>query len=251
MKNLSELKIIFFDVGNILVSDDPSGCYIYRRLYERITAEGTEISERDFFANRVAHLLGGGSLWSYVAQYIPEQEFKDWQIEVRRHMYESWGRYSPAFPSMQNVPARLAERYRLGLLANQPAQVEDLLAERGQLHFFDVRGISDKVGLKKPDPAFFQWGLEQAGVQPHEALMIGDRIDNDIRPAKALGMRTLWLCLGKERQVMIPQDEFEKEYLNSIRKVCWSDAAPERPEDEPDAKATSAAELLELLDVKG
>ncbi len=50
---------------------------------------------------------------------------------------------------------------------------------------------------------------------------------------------------------MIPQDEFEKEYLNSIRKVCWSDTAPERPEDEPDAKATSAAELLELLDVKG
>ena len=35
-----------------------------------------------------------------------------------------------------------------------------------------------------------------AGCQPHHSVMVGDRLDNDILPAKKLGMRTVWIRKG-------------------------------------------------------
>jgi len=38
--------------------------------------------------------------------------------------------------------------------------------------------------------------LDKAGCRPEEAIMIGDRLDNDIIPAKKMGMRTVWVRQG-------------------------------------------------------
>lgn len=48
----------------------------------------------------------------------------------------------------------------------------------------------------KPDKRLFEIALEKAKCSAQEAVMIGDRLDNDIAPAKALGMRTLWIQQG-------------------------------------------------------
>jgi len=241
------LKIIFFDIGNVFVSDDPSGCYIYRQLYDRLQREGHQTSIAEFFQKRTEHIRDGGSLWKFVGKYISEAEFKEWQRDVRRQMYSQWSLLSPPVKSMAEVPARLAPHYRLGIIANQPGEVEDVLAERELLRYFEVRAISDPLGLHKPDPAFYQWALDKAGVQPHEALMVGDRIDNDIRPAKSLGMRTAWLRLGCAGREWLPQDEFETHYAESIAQANWSDWEPVAPEDQPDITAFSAAELVDAL----
>lgn len=42
----------------------------------------------------------------------------------------------------------------------------------------------------------FAKALELADCQPHNSVMVGDRLDNDIRPAKALGMKTVWIRKG-------------------------------------------------------
>lgn len=39
----------------------------------------------------------------------------------------------------------------------------------------------------KPDPKLFTIACAQAGCAPEDAVMIGDRLDNDIAPAKAIG----------------------------------------------------------------
>ena len=44
------------------------------------------------------------------------------------------------------------------------------------------------MGRSKPAPNLFLSALEAVGCAPEEACMVGDRIDNDIRPAKKLGM---------------------------------------------------------------
>lgn len=38
--------------------------------------------------------------------------------------------------------------------------------------------------------------VELAGCQPHNSVMVGDRLDNDIAPAKSLGMETVWIRKG-------------------------------------------------------
>jgi putative hydrolase of the HAD superfamily len=51
-------------------------------------------------------------------------------------------------------------------------------------------------GFSKPDPHVFQlltFRLEARGIAPSEILMVGDRLDNDIKPAQTFGWRTWWL----------------------------------------------------------
>ena len=55
--------------------------------------------------------------------------------------------------------------------------------------FFDL-------GSTLLDPRMFRLALARAGCQPEEAIMVGDRLDNDITPAKRLGMETVWIRQG-------------------------------------------------------
>ena len=47
--------------------------------------------------------------------------------------------------------------------------------------------------LRKPDPAIFVYAAAALGVRPSDAMMVGDSVDRDMRPAKSLGMTTAWL----------------------------------------------------------
>jgi FMN phosphatase YigB (HAD superfamily) len=53
--------------------------------------------------------------------------------------------------------------------------------------------VSYRVGAAKPAPAIFQAALEAAGVPAARAVMVGDSLEKDIRPALALGMTALWV----------------------------------------------------------
>ena len=50
--------------------------------------------------------------------------------------------------------------------------------------------------FQNPDRRIFEIALERSGCKPENAVMIGDRIDNDIVPAKQLGMKTIWIKTG-------------------------------------------------------
>mgnify|MGYP001240422123 CR=1 FL=1 len=53
--------------------------------------------------------------------------------------------------------------------------------------------LSYQVGSAKPDPALFQAALEAAGVPAARAVMVGDSLEKDVRPALALGMTAVWV----------------------------------------------------------
>ncbi len=56
---------------------------------------------------------------------------------------------------------------------------------------FGFKGISEILNLWKPDVRIFRFALKKGKCKPSEAIMVGDRIDNDIIPAKKLGMKTI------------------------------------------------------------
>ncbi|MCR5180185.1 MAG: HAD family hydrolase [Bacteroidaceae bacterium] len=49
------------------------------------------------------------------------------------------------------------------------------------------------VGVRKPDPQIFALGVEALGLRPHETVVVGDSIDKDLTPARAIGCRTAWI----------------------------------------------------------
>ena len=101
------------------------------------------------------------------------------------------------YPEAEAVLRTLKERgYRLGIIASQPLGSAERLARFGLRDYFEVICASAEEGVDKPDPALFRRALTRAGCSPEDAVMIGDRTDNDVAPAKALGMQTVLIRQG-------------------------------------------------------
>lgn len=104
-------------------------------------------------------------------------------------------------PGMGELLAELRARgLLLGLAANQPAAALQRLDRHGLGRFFDYREVSGTLGLYKPDPRLFLGACTALNVPPVACLMVGDRIDNDIAPARALGMATVLFRTGRHRR---------------------------------------------------
>jgi putative hydrolase of the HAD superfamily len=64
------------------------------------------------------------------------------------------------------------------------------------LHFFDVVVSGDMTGRRKPEPDSINLALNKLGVDPKEAVMVGDSIRRDIEAGKRLGMITVYAAYG-------------------------------------------------------
>jgi 2-haloalkanoic acid dehalogenase type II len=70
--------------------------------------------------------------------------------------------------------------------------------------------ISETVRAYKPHPLVFQRALEQLGLPAHDVLHVGDSDVDDIKGAKAAGLRVAWVnCDGRSRHPDVPQPDFE------------------------------------------
>jgi putative hydrolase of the HAD superfamily len=91
---------------------------------------------------------------------------------------------------------------RMVLLTNGESSLQRAKVERFHLaRFFRAVLIESETGIGKPDPRAHRAALEALGVPPAQAWMIGDDLEFDIRPARALGMRAAWIAdpaRGKE-----------------------------------------------------
>lgn len=121
----------------------------------------------------------------------------DWR-DVSPRVGEVYGtfRLEDLYPDALPALAALADRgYRLAILANQPAQRTPELRTLGAI--VDVIAMSEELGVHKPDPEFYIRGLElMGGPEPRDVAYVGDRLDNDVLPATAAGMRAVWLRRG-------------------------------------------------------
>ncbi len=101
-------------------------------------------------------------------------------------------------PGADALLQRLSSRgLRLAIVANQPHKVRSELRRVGIDRNFTHVELPGDDGIRKPDPRFFLRACQALGVVPERTIMVGDRIDNDIAPARALGMRAVRLRTGR------------------------------------------------------
>ncbi len=97
------------------------------------------------------------------------------------------------FPESLPVVRALQRRVLTGLVTNGPSGIQRAKLERlGISQLFPVVVISEEVGVAKPDPAIFAYALRSTGVQPHEALFVGDNPVNDVEGAQRAGLVAVW-----------------------------------------------------------
>ena len=83
---------------------------------------------------------------------------------------------------------------KLGLVSNTlfPGfAVDDVLRFNGLLEWFPVRLYSSEVRYMKPHRRIFEKALKGLGVAGNEAIFVGDRLDNDVKGASRVGMKTV------------------------------------------------------------
>lgn len=115
----------------------------------------------------------------------------------------------------------LSAKYKIGIIANQELGTKERLKKHGILQYIDLVIASAEEGVSKPDRRIFEMALERSGCKPNEAVMIGDRIDNDIVPAKLLGMHTIWVKQGFGQYWNIQGENEKPDYIvNGIEEIC-------------------------------
>ncbi len=97
------------------------------------------------------------------------------------------------YKGTEELLQRLHERYRLGIIANQPDSARQRLEKFGVLKYFDHLTISGEIGFSKPSPTIFRETLRMTGTSAEKCFMVGDKLTNDIAPAKKLGFHTVWV----------------------------------------------------------
>jgi HAD superfamily hydrolase (TIGR01549 family) len=100
------------------------------------------------------------------------------------------------YPDALRTIARLrAEGYRIAVIGNQPARRQAELETIGVRP--DAMAMSDALGVAKPNPAFFESALRvMGGPTPADVAYVGDRVDNDVGPARTAGLRSVWIRRG-------------------------------------------------------
>lgn len=99
--------------------------------------------------------------------------------------------YPDAVPTLN---ALRASGYKIAIFANQPARRTAELRALGIEP--DAIAMSDEMGLHKPDPAFYSKALEFMDADAREVAYVGDRLDNDVRPSAAAGLRPVYIRRG-------------------------------------------------------
>ncbi|WP_369938173.1 HAD family hydrolase [Plantactinospora sp. BB1] len=122
----------------------------------------------------------------------------DLAVEIERRaaagMPESFGE-EDLYPDARQCLTSLKDQgLFVGLAGNQPAWAETAL--RALDLPVDMIGTSGGWGVAKPSPAFFERVVREGGADPSSILYVGDRPDNDARPAGAAGMRTCLIRRG-------------------------------------------------------
>ena len=207
MVMLERVEWIFFDVGSTLINE--------RKVYEHRMRDMAEATNRAF-----------EQIYDMAISFYKENKKGD--LEVAKLLglpklkwyFDEEVLYEDAIRCLE----QLSKRYKIGVIANQALGTVERLQQHGILQFIDLVIASAEEGVAKPDPRIYQIALERSGCKPENAVMIGDRIDNDIVPAKRMGIKTIWIKQG----------------FGGLWNICKEDEAP-------DNTVNDLVELLELF----
>lgn len=179
--NFINAKWLFFDLGSTLI--DESEAYKLRVLecIEGSTVSFAEFDEKRKFFAAERIVCGDQDAAEYFGLTL-----KPWRNDVEY-----------PYTDAETVLKTLRQRgYKLAVIANQAEGTVERLKKWNLYDYFDFVLASFEEGVSKPDKEIFLRALKCADEEAEDCVMIGDRIDNDVKPAKELGLKTVLVKHG-------------------------------------------------------
>ncbi|SCX09578.1 putative hydrolase of the HAD superfamily [Ruminococcaceae bacterium P7] len=197
---LANIKWIFFDIGSTLVDESIA----YRNRIEK-TIANTDISYDEFFQRMVEISKHNQNAYNKVLE----------EYGLKKAPWKSNDEF--VYPEAEICLCELNKRYRIGVIANQNLGSKERLDKFGLLKYIDLVIASAEEGVAKPDLRIFEIALDRSNCKPEEAIMVGDRLDNDIIPANKIGMTSVWIKQGFGSYAELKEIEERPDYtINNL-----------------------------------
>jgi HAD superfamily hydrolase (TIGR01509 family) len=200
------LRAVFLDAGNTLVGLD------YATIARRIWAEGHLVEAPEVRSAEARarvrldpHLAARQStetsdVFTRYVRYVLEELGLAWG-EGSERLVQDLRAHNPPFGlwsvCLPEAPGALEALRRLGLrlavVSNSNGTVARLLEAHGLTRWLDAVVDSGVVGFEKPDPRIFRHAASILGVEPQEAVHVGDLYSVDVIGARAAGARAILL----------------------------------------------------------
>jgi FMN phosphatase YigB (HAD superfamily) len=249
------MKWLFWDLGDTILNEDPLRFAFYRFLYDALREEGYPGTFRDLLTEREQLIRNGvyATHYAIARKRLSDTGYTQWAELVKRFGEGEGRQLVIPVAGIIDLLRNLSNDWRMGIIADQPESALDTLDRFGIRDLFSVTALSATVGVNKPDRGIFEHALSEAKCPANYAVMIGNRYDMDIAPAKRLGMRTVFLYLSPREKGWMPSDSNARDYVGSLTRVPnWpTELVPSDSRHRSTALATSCDGLHRALrDVK-
>ena len=211
MKKINDIKGVIFDYGGTI---DTNSRHWAEVLWSQYVKHHIPVDKGSF---REAYVFGERSLAKY--PYVrPDHNFFDvllfkckLQMEylaLHHHLEmderklqqyalsvaeSSYWYVQEVLKTTRPVVETLSKRYKLVLVSNFYGNIQTILSDFKLDRFFADVVESSVVGVRKPDPAIYQLGVDAMGFNASEVLVVGDSFSKDVVPAKKVGCKVVWL----------------------------------------------------------
>ena len=139
---------------------------------------------------------------------------------------DKWEQRKPSLKltsGFENEVRAICGDFEVGIAGQYGHEILELLKKCSILDCFTYRLTQDDFSITKPDPRYYEQIVQACGVKSQQCVMVGDRIDKDVIPAKQLGMRTILVRVGLHRNQQ-PRIPFEIPDAELDRVVGLADA---------------------------
>jgi HAD superfamily hydrolase (TIGR01549 family) len=199
------IRAVVFDVGECLVDES--------REYGT-WADWLGVPRHTFSAMYGAVIARGLDYRETFQVFAPGFDLAEQREKRAAEGQAEWFGEDDLYPDARPALAQLrSDGLWVGVAGNQTVRAGEIL--RGLELPCDMVGTSDDWGVSKPEPGFFEAVVREAPCEAGEVLYVGDRLDNDIRPAGAAGLKTALIRRGPWG--IIEQDDPEADRLPTMR----------------------------------
>lgn len=197
-------RMILLDVDGTLVDSVPDLAYCVDAMMERLgRAPYGEAVVRDWVGNGVERLVRRALIGKLDGE--PDEADFEHALPVFLELYrDNTSGRSFLYPGIrEGLDYLQGAGYPLGCVTNKAAQfTEPLLRHLGVYDYFDIVVSGDTLPRKKPDPMPLLHAAQHFGVDPGDALMVGDSV-SDVKAARAAGFRIVCMSYGYNHGVDI------------------------------------------------
>ncbi|HSJ48734.1 MAG TPA: phosphoglycolate phosphatase [Gammaproteobacteria bacterium] len=194
---LKKPEMVLIDVDGTLVDSVPDLAYCVDEMMKALgmPVHG-EARVRNWVGNGVERLVRRALVGQLEGE--PDEALFQRAYPIFLELYaDNTSKRSTLYPGVAEGVAWLkAQGYRLGCVTNKAAQFTlPLLKDLGVHDHFEIIISGDTLPQKKPDPAPLLHAARFFGVEPEQALMIGDSV-SDVKAARAAGFQIVCMSYG-------------------------------------------------------